>query len=233
MWPTRAGSTMSADLALIGGATIGMAIGALLIPATRRELASALARASDGISLARPADVRWHQVALILASGIIPGVVLFRGGWSIAALPPLLLFLGLVQLAYCDIKRRLLPRTMVHATTACVALSAVIAAAADNLWHGLFISLLCSVAFSAGFLAINLINPAWISFGDVRLAPVVGLGLAWINPMALVEGFFLANLLAAVVGIIMMLTHRGDRKSAMPFGFYMALATGAVLLIWS
>jgi leader peptidase (prepilin peptidase)/N-methyltransferase len=224
---------VNADLALIGGATIGMAIGALLIPATRRELASALARANGGVSLPRPSDGPWHQAALIVASGVIPGIVLFRGGWSIASLPPLLLFLGLVQLAYCDIKRRLLPRTMVHATTACVALSAIIAAAVEHLWHGLFISLLCSAAFAALFFAINLINPAWISFGDVRLAPAVGLGLAWVNPMALVEGFFLANILAAVVGIVMMVTRRGDRKSAMPFGFYMALATGAVLLFWS
>jgi leader peptidase (prepilin peptidase)/N-methyltransferase len=224
---------MTADVALICGALVGMAAGAVLMPATRRELAAALARANGGISVPRTTEANWHRAALILASGVIPGIVLFRGGWSIASIPPLLLFLGLVQLAYCDLKRHLLPKTMVHATTACVAVSATIAAAADNLWHGLFISLLCGVALTVLFFAINLINPAWISFGDVRLAPAVGLGLAWINPMALVEGFFLANLLAAVVGIMMMLTHRGDRKSAMPFGFYMALATGAVLLIWS
>jgi leader peptidase (prepilin peptidase)/N-methyltransferase len=224
---------MNADLALIGGVTVGMAIGALLIPATRRELAASLARANGGISIPRPAVVRWHQAALILISGAIPGIVLFRGGWSIDSLPPLLLFLGLVQLAYCDIKRRLLPKTMVHATTACVAVSTIMAAAADDLWHGLLISLLCSAIFTALFFTINLINPGWIAFGDVRLAPAVGLGLAWINPMALVEGFFLANFLAAVVGIMMMVTHRADRKSALPFGLYMAVATGVVLLIWS
>ena len=105
--------------------------------------------------LGRP-SCRWHRVALILASGCIPGVVLFRGGWSIASLPPLLLFLGLVQLAYCDVKRHLLPRTMVHATTACVAGSAILAAAADGLWHELFISLLCSAIFTALFFVINL-----------------------------------------------------------------------------
>jgi leader peptidase (prepilin peptidase)/N-methyltransferase len=224
---------MNADLALIGGATIGMAIGALLIPATRRELASSLARANGGISLPRPAIIPWHQAALILISGIIPGIVLFRSGWSIAALPPLLLFLGLVQLAYCDLKRHLLPKTMVHVTAACVGISAVVAAAADDLWHKLFIALLWGAAFTALFFAINLVNPAWIAFGDVRLAPAVGLGLAWINLTALIEGFFLANLLAAVVGITMMATRKADRKSALPFGFYMAIATGVVLLLWS
>jgi leader peptidase (prepilin peptidase)/N-methyltransferase len=224
---------MSAGLALVGGMTVGMAVGAILIPATRRQLASALARANGGISLPRPAVVPWHQAALILISGIIPGIVLFRSGWSIAALPPLLLFLGLVQLAYCDLKRHLLPKTMVHATTACVALSAVVAAAADNLWHELLVAVLYGAAFTVLFVAINLINPAWIAFGDVRLAPAVGLGLAWINLTALIEGFFLANVLAAVIGITMMVTHKADRKSALPFGFYMAIATGVVLLLWS
>jgi leader peptidase (prepilin peptidase)/N-methyltransferase len=224
---------MNADLALISGAAIGMAIAALSIPATRRELASAVARANGGIALPRPAVIRWHRSAVILASGIIPGVVLFRGGWTMASLPPLLLFLGLVQLAYCDLKRHLLPKTMVYATTACVTLSAVLAAAVDGLWHQLFIAVLGSVGFTALFFAINLVNPAWIAFGDVRLAPVVGLGLAWINLTALIEGFFLANLLAALVGIIMILGHKADRKSALPFGFYMALATGVVLLLWS
>ena len=154
-------------------------------------------------------------------------------GVTDASQNPLLLFLGLVQLAYCDLKRRLLPKTMVHATTACVALSALYAAAADNLWHRFFIALLCSAAFTAMFFAINLMNPAWIAFGDVRLAVAVGIGLGWINITALVEGFFLANLLAAVIGLIMMATRKGDRKSALPFGFYMAVATGVVLLLWS
>jgi leader peptidase (prepilin peptidase)/N-methyltransferase len=224
---------MSADLALVGGMTVGMAVGAVLIPATRRQLASALARANGGIPLPRLAVVPGHQAALILISGLIPGIVLFRSGWSIAALPPLLLFLGLVQLAYCDLKRHLLPKTMVHATTACVALSAVVAAAADNLWNELLVALLYGAAFTVLFFAINLINPAWIAFGDVRLAPAVGLGLAWINLTALIEGFFLANVLAAVVGITMMVTHKAGRKSALPFGFYMAIATGVVLLLWS
>jgi leader peptidase (prepilin peptidase)/N-methyltransferase len=224
---------MSADLALIGGVVVGMAVGALLAPATRRELAAALTRANDGVVTPSPTEVRWHRVALILASGVIPGVVLFRGGWSIDTLPPLVLFIGLVQLAYCDLRRQLLPKTLVHATTACVAISAVIAAALADAWHLLFVSLVGSVSLTVLFLVINLVNPAWMAFGDVRLAPAVGLGLAWIGPVALIEGFFLANLLAAVVGIIMMFTRNGGRKTALPFGFYLALATGIVLLAWS
>ena len=53
-------------------------------------------------------------------------------------------------------------------------------------------------AFFGVFFALNLMNPRWLAFGDVRLSLVVGFGLAWVSPIALAEGFFCANLLAAV-----------------------------------
>jgi leader peptidase (prepilin peptidase)/N-methyltransferase len=224
---------MSANLALIGGATIGMAVGAVLIPTTRRELAAAMARAGIDDVVPTPNLLKWQRLALIAASGAVPGFVLFHAGWSILAIPTLLMFLGLVQLAYCDAKRHLLPRTMVYATTACVAMSALAVAALSSQWHRLLIAALCSAGLFGLFLAINLINPAWMAFGDVRLAPVVGLGLAWDSPMALLQGFLLANVMVAVVGIMMMLTHKASRKATVPFGFYLALASAAVIVVWN
>jgi leader peptidase (prepilin peptidase)/N-methyltransferase len=89
----------------------------------------------------------------------------------------------------------------------------------------------------AGFfvllLAMNLMNPRWMAFGDVRLSPVVGFGLTWISPVALFEGFFIANVLAAVIGVGLIAMQRADRKSAMPFGLYLALGAGITILSWS
>ncbi|HEY2215724.1 MAG TPA: hypothetical protein VGH31_11750, partial [Acidimicrobiales bacterium] len=88
-------------------------------------------------------------------------------------------------------------------------------------------------ALFALLFGINLMNPRWMAFGDVRLAPAVGLGLGWINLTALFQGFLLANLLTAVVGVALMAVQRGDRKTAMPFGLYLAIASAAVLFYWS
>ena len=66
-------------------------------------------------------------------------------------------------------------------------------------------------------------NPRWIAYGDVRLSLVVGFGLAWVSPMALVDGFFYANLMAAVVGLVLIGLHRAKRGSALPFGLYLGL----------
>jgi leader peptidase (prepilin peptidase)/N-methyltransferase len=83
------------------------------------------------------------------------------------------------------------------------------------------------------FFAINLMNPRWMAFGDVRLSLVFGFGLAWVSPMALFQAFLYANVLALVGGVALIAFHRADRRSALPFGLYMALGAGLVLLFWS
>ena len=62
------------------------------------------------------------------------------------------------------------------------------------------------LASFALFFVVNLMNPRWMAFGDVRLSLVFGFGLAWVSPMALFQAFLYANLLAAVVGL------RADRR---------------------
>jgi len=230
---------MSAPITLLGGAALGMAVGSLLLPLTRRELAASVARSHSDNAPVAPAEhapprVSWgHGVALAAASGLLPGFVLHRVGWSIIALPPLLLLVGLVQLAYCDLTRRLLPKTLVYALSAAVIVSGVVIAGVMHEWQRLLVATLGGLAFFALFFVINLVNPRWMAFGDVRLSLVVGFGLAWVSPIALLEGFFLANLLAAVVGFGLIAAHRAERGSAVPFGLYLALGAALVLVTWS
>lgn len=240
---------MSTTATLVGGAAIGMGAGALLVPFTRRELAAAVAR-SDGSgsvyegeapntvgSIVRAeSSIRlalWHRVALVVASGIVPAYVLHQVGWSLIALPPLLLLLGLIQLAYCDITRRLLPRTLVYAVTGAVIVSGIVIAGVMHEWERLTVASVGGAVFFALLFAMNLMNPRWIAFGDVRLSLVIGFGLAWVSPVALLEGFLYANVFATVVGLGLIAVHRADRTSAVPFGLYLALGTALALLTWS
>ena len=73
-------------------------------------------------------------------------------------------------------------------------------------------------------------NPRWMAFGDVRLSLAVGFGLAWVSPIALLQGFLVANLLAAVVGLVLIAAHKAERRSAVPFGLYLALGAAIVLV---
>jgi prepilin signal peptidase PulO-like enzyme (type II secretory pathway) len=242
---------VSASATFLGGAAIGMATGAVLVPFTRRELTTSVARsnwAGSGtrvavdtpatttatVTAAEPIAVAtWHRVVLVVASGLVPAYVLHQVGWSIIALPPLLLLVGLIQLAYCDLTRRLLPKTLVYCVTAAVMVSGVVIAGVMHEWQRLLVASIGGAVFFALLFAMNLMNPRWIAFGDVRLSLVIGFGLAWVSPVALLEGFLFANVLATVFGLVLIAAHRADRKSAVPFGLYLAVGTALVLLTWS
>jgi leader peptidase (prepilin peptidase)/N-methyltransferase len=229
---------------ILGGAGIGMAAGSLLVPFTRRALAGSLARSTTGESAAAPIGATnvaaatprittrdWAVLAVL--SGLLPAYVLHKVGWSMIAFPPLLLLVGLVQLAYCDLVLRLLPKTLVYVLTAAVIVSGICIAGVMHEWQRLLVASIGGVAFFLLFFAMNLMNPRWIAFGDVRLSLVVGFGLAWVSWIALIEGLFFANLLAAVIGLCLIAAHKADRRSAVPFGFYLALGTALVLVTWS
>jgi prepilin signal peptidase PulO-like enzyme (type II secretory pathway) len=237
---------MSLPLALLVGALLGVTAGSLLVPLTRRELTAAVARAVTSEAAAAGMQTHTTQVAvgalrigalqrlaLAAASGVVPAVILARVGWSLIALPPLLMLVGLVQLAYCDLTRRLLPKTLVFALGVVVATAGAAVAASMPAWGRLVQAGIGAAVMFAVFFAINLMNPRWIAYGDVRLSLVVGFGLAWVNPAALLDGFFYANLLAAVVGLVLLGLRRATRGSAMPFGLYLTVASALVLVMWS
>jgi leader peptidase (prepilin peptidase)/N-methyltransferase len=226
---------------LLLGAMLGIAAGSLLVPVTRRSLAAAVQRSasiSTDASVAAERDDQpqissRHWLTLAAISGLLPAYVLHQVGWSPNALPPLLLLIGLIQLAYCDLTRRLLPKSLVYALTVVVLASGVLVAVSTNEWHRLLVATLGALGAFALFFAVNLMNPHWMAFGDVRLSLVFGFGLAWVSPTALFQAFLYANILALIVGVALIAVHRADRKSALPFGVYMALGAGLVLLLWS
>jgi leader peptidase (prepilin peptidase)/N-methyltransferase len=232
---------MSSSFELLAGAAVGMAAGAALLPLSRRQLAAATARAQAasgaaggaGFAVGLPVLSRWQWAVVVGASGLLPGIVWRAVGGSFAALPPLLLLVGLIQLAYCDATRRLLPKALVHCLSAAVIGSGIALAWNSNEWDRLRTASIGGLAFFILLFAMNLMNPKWMAFGDVRLSLAVGFGLAWIGIDALIEGFFIANALAAVIGISLIALRRANRKSALPFGLYLALGAGITILAWA
>ena len=226
---------MNVALTLFAGAALGLAAGSLLVPLTRRELAASVARSTATDAPMATTDlpaprIAGHRVALAGVSGLLLAYVLYRVGWSFNALPPLLLLVGLVQLAYCDVTRRLLPKTLVYALTIAVVASGVLVAVGTGEWTRLVLATLGGVVSFALFFVVNLMNPRWMAFGDVRLSLVFGFGLAWVSPIDLFEAFLYANLLALFTGLVLVVAHRADRRSALPFGLFMALGAALVLV---
>jgi leader peptidase (prepilin peptidase)/N-methyltransferase len=73
----------------------------------------------------------------------------------------------------------------------------------------------------AFYLLLALLKPQGMGMGDVKLSGVLGLFLGYLGPAALAVGVFAAFLLGGIAGIVILLSGRGGRRTAIPFGPWM------------
>ncbi|MFE2418537.1 prepilin peptidase [Streptomyces hokutonensis] len=157
---------------------------------------------------------------LAAATGPHPELVV----WLLAA--PVAVLLALV-----DYRVHRLPDVLTlplaAATLALLGVAALLPADAGS-WPT---ALLGGLALGAGYLALYLINPAGMGFGDVKLALALGTALGWYGWPVLVTGAFAGVLYGALYGLGMVALRRAGRKTAIPLGPFMlgGAFTGVVL----
>jgi leader peptidase (prepilin peptidase)/N-methyltransferase len=84
----------------------------------------------------------------------------------------------------------------------------------------------------AVYFALCFAYPAGMGFGDVKLAGVLGLCTGWLGWGAWGLALFASFLLGGLFGIALVLSRRGGRKTAVPFGPFMLLAT-LLAVLWA
>jgi leader peptidase (prepilin peptidase)/N-methyltransferase len=149
--------------------------------------------------------------------------------WDLPAL--LILAAGLLALASIDLESLTLPTTVIYTTLALLSVSLIVAAAATDQWHRLLIAALCAIGWFVVFFALNFASPRYLGFGDVRLAPVLGLGLGWLGIRYVLLGFFAANFIGAVIGIALIAAKKMARDQPIPYGVFLAL--GVALAVYA
>jgi len=77
-------------------------------------------------------------------------------------------------------------------------------------------------------LLIYILGRGGMGFGDVKLSAVLGF---YLGAAGAVLAVFLASLLAAVVGIVLILSGRKTRRDAIPFAPFIS-AAGVIVLFW-
>ncbi|MET9432643.1 A24 family peptidase [Streptomyces sp. NPDC006551] len=82
-------------------------------------------------------------------------------------------------------------------------------------------ALLGALALGGAYLVLFLINPGGMGFGDVKLALSLGAALGWYGWGILFAGAFAGFLLGSLYGLGLILSRRGGRKAAIPFGPFM------------
>ncbi|GAB3028540.1 hypothetical protein GCM10027052_00090 [Parafrigoribacterium mesophilum] len=73
------------------------------------------------------------------------------------------------------------------------------------------------------YLAMAFAYPGGMGFGDVKLAGVLGLYLAWLGWGTLIVGAFAAFLLGGLFAVGLLIARKAGRKSGIPFGPWMLL----------
>ncbi len=172
--------------------------------------------------------ISWRYPAIEFLTGLLSLIVALHFGYGIQIIPALLLTWALVALSFIDFDHQLLPDDITL----------------PFLWLGLLCNLFAVftniysslIGAMAGYMVLWLI---YISFkiltgkegmghGDFKLLAVLG---AWMGWETLPLTIILSSFCGAVVGISLIVFAKHDRKQAIPFGPYLAMA-GWISLIW-
>lgn len=166
---------------------------------------------------------------LSTATAFVLLAVRFEPLWLLAAHCSLVS--ALVALTAIDLRTRRLPREITYSAVGLgVPLLAIAALSADEP-RRIWTALLGALIATAVMLALHLVSRESLGDGDVRLSPLLGLHLGWWNPGLALVGLFFGFALGAVVGVAMMLTGRAGRRTAIPFGPFLALGALVALFV--
>lgn len=155
-------------------------------------------------------------------TGLLFGAAALRFGLSVELLSALVLIGVLVALAAIDLERRLLPNIIVG--PAAVAGFALSVLANPVLW---WVYLISAVAVAGAMLALALLYPGGMGMGDVKMAGMLGTFLGPYAGLAV----FVGALVGALLGGGLMAVGKMHRRTAMPFGVFMAFGGLVALFV--
>jgi len=159
-----------------------------------------------------PISVRYPAVEA--TTGLLFGAAAYEFGVSLALLPALVLISALISLAAIDLEHRLLPNVIVG-PAALAGLTLSILSDPAGWWT----YPLSAIAVGGTLFVLALVYPRGMGMGDVKMGGMLG---AFLGPYAALAVFFGA-VLGAVTGGLLMAAGKMQRRSALPFGLFMAV----------
>ena len=144
----------------------------------------------------------------------------------------------LIAITAVDLDRYLIPKKILYPGLFLSCALLVASAVAERESSRLLGATIGGSAAFLTLLAIHLVSPRGMGFGDVRLAGLIGVTLGWLGIGYVAVGIFLSFLMASVVGLGLMALGRRGRKDRVPFGPFLAMGWlvsvlgGAAVIEW-
>ena len=153
--------------------------------------------------------------------------------WRFADVPTIAAFLavagGCIALSAIDIDTHTLPTRLVYATGILGATLLAVASALNGRAQRLLPAVTAAIVVGLVLYAVWALVPGGFGFGDVRLGAMLALFLGWLSAAHVFVGVALAFVLGAVVGLGLIVGGRAGRRTAVPFGPF--LAAGALISV--
>jgi leader peptidase (prepilin peptidase)/N-methyltransferase len=150
-------------------------------------------------------------------------VLHFGGGWTAVAYS--VLCAGLLALSWIDLRTKRLPREITYSVAAIGVPLLVVAALVEHR-PGRIATMAGGAAIALAFMGLlYVVSRGGMGDGDVRLSPLLGAYLGWLGLAFVPVGLFLGFLFGSVVGVAAMAVGSAGRKTAIPFGPFLAAGT--------
>jgi leader peptidase (prepilin peptidase)/N-methyltransferase len=137
----------------------------------------------------------------------------------------------LLAQTWIDLHTQRLPREITYVGmilgAGSLSIAAIVIDEPERIW---MMALGAAIALAAMWLIYTL-SRGGMGDGDVRLAPLLGMYLGWLNPGIVLPGLFFGFVAGAVVGVAMMALARAGRRTAVPFGPFLALGTVVAIFV--
>jgi leader peptidase (prepilin peptidase) / N-methyltransferase len=207
---------------LVGSVAFG-AVAGWALPRVIRSLPDpAAANGSAKISYRELARTPGLGTGLATAGALTCGWVALSLGRSAVLLAWLYVAVVGVLLAWIDWRTRLLPTRIIAPSYAVVAMLLLLASAVDQDWTAMLRAALGWALGGGTFLVMWVIYPKGLGYGDVRLAGLLAMALAWVGWPEFAVGMYAGFLLGGLVGGALVLARVVDRRRY-PFGPFMVL----------
>jgi leader peptidase (prepilin peptidase)/N-methyltransferase len=168
---------------------------------------------------------------LEVATALVFALLAWRFGarWELGAF--CVFAAGLIALSAIDLRIKRLPRQITYVTLACGVPLLVVAALVRHEPHRIATMAFGAVLALVIMLAVYVASRGGMGDGDVRLSPLIGAFLGWLNPGIVPIGLLFGFFAGALVGVVLLAIGSAGRKTALPFGPFLAL--GAIVAVFA